>query len=200
MVGPHGFLFFPQVDQVGIHVHVFVGDLGEVGRDPLLLLFVLPIDLVELLSLLIVLRLVPRAALLNLPHQVLIIEVYLLLVFLLFILQLVQLSPVDFVVRLNRFLYRLESLREFSELKIYFIVNVCCFLIDFLFVLLDLVEDLCLEAIVTLFIILLNAFKAVAHRLPHILDLPQHLLCDQRVEFTELFCHKIATWSVGALS
>ena len=51
-----------------------------------------------------------------------------------------------------------------------------------------------------LFIILLDTFKAVAHRLAHILDLPQDLLRDQRVEFTELFGHKIATWSVRALS
>ena len=93
-------------------MHVFIGDLGEVGRDPSLLLFVLRMELVELLSLLIVLRLVPRAALLNLSHQVLIIVVYLLLVCLLFILQLVQLIPVDLVILFNRCLYKTERFCE----------------------------------------------------------------------------------------
>ena len=179
----HGLLLFlllrPHVSQTGLQVHVVRVDLLEAQCDSLLLFFVVPIDLFELVSLRLVLPSVPLAALLYLPHQVQIVEFYLLFVLLLLVLQIAQLFSVYCVIRGYRLLHRGEGACELSQLAVYLLVDVPGFLIYFLFVLLDLLEDLCLETIVALFIILLDAFEAVAHRLLHILDLPQHLLCDQ---------------------
>lgn len=114
------------------------------------------IDLVELLCLQAVLRSVLSLALLNLSHQILIIDhqifiiehqvlkllVCLLLVQVLFLFQLVQLFSVNLIVCTNRGCHRLESFCECRELVLYFLVNVPCFFVDFLFVLLDFLEDL----------------------------------------------------------
>ena len=66
-------------------------------------------------------------------------------------------------------------------------------IVDFFFVLLDLLEHFIFKRIVTLLICSFDVFQPLADLSRQILDVSQHLLGDERVKLAELLGDKVAT-------